>query len=480
MPGRNEPCPCGSGRKYKHCCLKATDAADFRWRQVRAAESRLVADLFAQSLKEFGPEFLRAAVEEFFLWTGIPENFEQTDDFVLFFIPWFVYEYVADPHDPDRVANAPEESLAALHLRRHFAQLSPVERAFLESACASPLSFYAVTGTVPGSGVALRDVLTGEEVVVRDRLASDNVSAGALLFTRVVTVEDTSIMSGNAPLEIPPQWHLPLLDFRKRCAKGRNRTLTREAVSDLSIELRELYFRIEEELWNPKLPEIRNTDGDRLVMTVLTYRLACSPATAFDRLKSLSRLPAAEVDGLLSQAARDESGAVTAVTVPWSRKGARESVEGGTTTLGMLQIEGDRLQVEVNSSRRAGRIQREIAKRLGADAELETRTAEPIEKLLAERRDSPRDALDDLEQERLQQQPEVQELLSQQRDRYWESWLDTPIPALDDRTPRQAARTAAGRERLDALFAEFAWRDGRSDNPMSPDVPALRAKLGLR
>jgi len=22
MPGRNSPCPCGSGRKYKHCCLR--------------------------------------------------------------------------------------------------------------------------------------------------------------------------------------------------------------------------------------------------------------------------------------------------------------------------------------------------------------------------------------------------------------------------------------------------------------------------
>jgi len=21
--GRNDPCPCGSGRKYKHCCLDA-------------------------------------------------------------------------------------------------------------------------------------------------------------------------------------------------------------------------------------------------------------------------------------------------------------------------------------------------------------------------------------------------------------------------------------------------------------------------
>jgi hypothetical protein len=25
-PGRNEPCPCGSGRKYKHCCLQKHEA----------------------------------------------------------------------------------------------------------------------------------------------------------------------------------------------------------------------------------------------------------------------------------------------------------------------------------------------------------------------------------------------------------------------------------------------------------------------
>ena len=24
--GRNDPCPCGSGRKYKHCCLNRRDA----------------------------------------------------------------------------------------------------------------------------------------------------------------------------------------------------------------------------------------------------------------------------------------------------------------------------------------------------------------------------------------------------------------------------------------------------------------------
>lgn len=28
--GRNDPCPCGSGRKYKHCCLNRPDTASLR------------------------------------------------------------------------------------------------------------------------------------------------------------------------------------------------------------------------------------------------------------------------------------------------------------------------------------------------------------------------------------------------------------------------------------------------------------------
>src|SRR2546425_1172652 len=184
MPGRNEPCPCGSGRKYKHCCLKANDAADFRWRQIRSAGERL----------------------------------------------------------------------------------SPTQGGFIESAVTSPICFYAVTRTVPGSEMALRDVLTGSEVVVRERSASGMVQPGALLFTRIVTVEGTSIMSGCAPLVIPPEWHLPIIDFRERVARGKGRMLTREALREMDIELRELYFYIEDQVWNPKLPELRNTDGDRLVL----------------------------------------------------------------------------------------------------------------------------------------------------------------------------------------------------------------------
>jgi hypothetical protein len=148
--------------------------------------------------------------------------------------------------------------------------------------------------------------------------------------------------------------------------------------------------------------------------------------------------------------------------------------------LGTLEINGDQLGIHVNSNTRAKRIEREIAKRLGPDAVLESRTADPIEKLLAERKDAPRDTFVDREQEELQRQPEVQAFLREQAERHWESWLDTRLPALGNRTPRQAAAPPAGRERLEAILAEFAWTSERGQNPMTPDVAALRAKLGLR
>jgi hypothetical protein len=61
----------------------------------------------------------------------------------------------------------------------------------------------------------------------------------------------------------------------------------------------------------------------------------------------------------------------------------------------------------------------------------------------------------------------------------WGSWLDTRVPALGNKTPRQAARTAGGRERLEALLGQFE-RDA-ADLPSNPPdhLAAIRAALGL-
>ena len=42
VPGRNDQCPCGSGRKYKHCCLASGDDLD-RVKRHRGHKKAVVA-----------------------------------------------------------------------------------------------------------------------------------------------------------------------------------------------------------------------------------------------------------------------------------------------------------------------------------------------------------------------------------------------------------------------------------------------------
>ena len=52
--------------------------------------------------------------------------------------------------------------------------------------------------------------------------------------------------------------------------------------------------------------------------------------------------------------------------------------------------------------------------------------------------------------------PEIQALKAELMRRHWDAWIDTKVPALGNRTPRQSAKTAKGRERLEALLSDFA------------------------
>ena len=44
-PGRNNPCPCGSGKKYKRCCLDKDVAAELEHERLAAAAWRPIVDV---------------------------------------------------------------------------------------------------------------------------------------------------------------------------------------------------------------------------------------------------------------------------------------------------------------------------------------------------------------------------------------------------------------------------------------------------
>jgi tetratricopeptide (TPR) repeat protein len=43
--GRNNLCPCGSGKKYKHCCLEKDEAAERKLAAAASAPPRLIGDV---------------------------------------------------------------------------------------------------------------------------------------------------------------------------------------------------------------------------------------------------------------------------------------------------------------------------------------------------------------------------------------------------------------------------------------------------
>ncbi len=65
QPGRNDPCPCGSGRKYKHCCLNAGSSADAPSpaSEVAAELKRAMSEFQFETMEEvqaFANEFMHS------------------------------------------------------------------------------------------------------------------------------------------------------------------------------------------------------------------------------------------------------------------------------------------------------------------------------------------------------------------------------------------------------------------------------------
>lgn len=474
--GRNDLCPCGSGRKYKHCCLRAADADDAARTQLRTAEGVLVPALFSYAADEFGAKFFKEAWEEFFVWHDVPQNLDDCREFGTTFDPFFVFSFVPDSADPDLPDDWPTEPLA-LHFLHHEVESCPAfHRDFIEQACRSPASFFVVETTAPGRSVDLKDVLSGTRFHVLEQSASRTLQPGDLTYTRVVTAGGASIMLGAAPWIIPPAWHVHIIDLRDRLAA--RRLMTRGDLIDYDIEIRDQYHHIADALANPRLPQLRNTDGDPIEMTTLIYTLAASPSEAVDRLRPLATL-GDEVH--ISDEAFDQAGTLTAAELSWIKAGNRKNKSWDNTILGNLRVDGSRLTVEVNSARRRDRIAKEIAKRFGSTATLiETKVMDVAKELESRRQHrSGRDAAA-LSQTDVERTPELQAQEAEYLRKHWEAWVDTRVPALGNRTPRQAAKTARGRERLEALLSDFERSAKQSRSAFVPDIVELKKSLGLK
>src|SRR6185437_14587661 len=97
-PGRNDLCNCGSGKKYKHCCLANTVSADALWSSVNTAFHELTDLLMDFARKHFAHD-MEDAWEDFHF--GEPDaDHPHAKDMGTIFMPYFLYRW-HDLMEPD-------------------------------------------------------------------------------------------------------------------------------------------------------------------------------------------------------------------------------------------------------------------------------------------------------------------------------------------------------------------------------------------
>lgn len=182
-PGRNDLCPCGSGKKYKQCCLKTEEA-----QATRAANDRSEAVPRAiHWLMSMHGRAVREALEEGFFGSLEEDEYERLQDqhadvfpgILVNAMEWLLAE-------GSLTLKGRERRVAELLLGRGGPLFSAEQRQWLELLTSKPLGLYEVIEVVPGESLRLKDLLFPEQapVLVREKSGSRDVVQFDLMAAR--------------------------------------------------------------------------------------------------------------------------------------------------------------------------------------------------------------------------------------------------------------------------------------------------------
>lgn len=456
---RNMPCPCGSGKKYKKCCLINSEkmnqdtSIDFFWHQQHKMRNELIHEILEYAVKIYGKIALDEAWDEFQDYPEVETPFDMNSYEIPLFMPWFYYNWTPDYPGSEVIDSVWTRDLppARSMLMKYQYRLSLLQQQYIEVCLSSPFTFTEVTGVIPGEGFNLKDIFTGEEWSVVEKTASKSVRHGDIIFCKPVNLNNLTTLEATAPFSIPPVYKKHVLDLRKHIEKA-SKKINKEVLSDFSVELLNLYVDMRKLVMNPEMPKFCNTDGDELVLQKVIFEIE-NPGNVFEALKDLDILSTEKE--ILNQAELEKNGDIKKIEFTWAREDHKKNTKLNNTILGHIVIKGNELTAEVNSTKRADFFRSLVENRIQTGIRYKATLITSMETALEESR-ADKNSKGHLDQEKLlEENPELREHLSQMAAAHWKEWVNTKIPALGNKTPKQAAKTKDGREMLEALLTQF-------------------------
>ena len=484
--GRNDACSCGSGKKYKKCCMDLEGLSganvtqiDFKWHQLRQLGSTVMYQhVLPYVTRELPEECMKSALADCFL-EPLPDEADEDVFCDHYFLPWFLFNWI--PEDTFGLTHFnPELTVAQNYMKRHGDRLDSDEKCFIEAMSQTYYSFYSILHVEMEKSLVVKDILLGTTHTLKEQQGTYTLNPGHIVFGRILTLDDQSIFIGMAPFIIPASYQSDFLDYRDWLIEfNGNKDLSPETLRfDFDGMMRDHFFDVLKVMYDHPSVMLHNTDGESIQFSKSYFKLNITPEEAFHQVKSLTFEE--DSDDFLSTAKKDKVGAIKEIQFPWIKKGNKLHKSWDNTILGHIVLEPGRLVLETNSYERAQQGAKALIDHLGDQITFQKTLIETPEQKMKKGSNAQPKALKKKPKHDLMELPEVQEHLNAMVQAHWENWFDESIPALKNKTPREAATTKDGRERLEALFLQYQGHALEQENNLfKADIPFLKKELGL-
>lgn len=467
--GRNDPCPCGSGKKYKNCCgfdqgqggfvqkpeslFPPSEQTGTLWDEYM--EVIPIIAMYGEKIMRFeeGGKELKKAVSEF------EDHFRPGEEGGIMdsiYISWMHFDHRFGKNHQTVAERFLSDPLSSRLMEPGLTCIRQLSESYL--------TFHEILSYRSSSDVtSIKELGTGDTFTVLhvNELLEITPAPGEVWFARRVGTRDQSIFY-TTPYIFEPETRAQFKravkiqekDFKKS-PQAKNFPPNRHFAESQKEKTHFWVWYIcrgeMSQLSQNDLPTIVTKDGEKFVFAEIHFRIKDKV-----RLKKrLSQLKSFEYDK------QDNSWT-------WLTARSRKYPDTPRSIIGRFRIKGDRLIAETNSKERALRLHSKLKKHLSDLIAYEkTLFRDPYD--FPEL--SPEEAkVQENEYKELNSRPEVQEAMKKHLEHhYFVEWPKTKLPALGNLTPLQAAKRKNKRSQLIALIDDI---EQSQDSPYS-EMPKI-------